>query len=248
MRPRRFVVPAVFAVLVASLAVAASSASASARAFRDANFNASISGSYTTSANVNNTGCSRGDADGNVTYFNASGSASESVTFHSTKSKLFGVNLTRGQHRLFAGGPAIPILAKLTRSSTLEGPTSPNGCDPNFFGDATNCGTKTVHYKLEPFGVGKGYAFSFNFSNGSSTTFPDDPFNCPLADHQDWFAQYYTRGNANAKVSVAKLFNPHVRRIVVKGHLVKTHHVTDGAGTADSTETLSWMMVLKRRH
>jgi hypothetical protein len=253
MRPRRFAVPATavtLIVLVVSLA-GATSASAS-RAFRTANFTASISGAYNTTAKVDNTGCSRSDTDGNTTYFDASGTASETDTFRSTKSKLFGVNLTRGQHRLFAGGPALPIEAKLNRSSTLEGPTEPNGCRQDFVAVPTDCGAKTFHTHIEVFGVGKGYGLSYNLSNGSSTTFPDDPFNdqfsCPLAEQQDWWGQYYTRGNAIAKVSVAKLFNTHVKRIVVKGHLVKTHHVEDQGATADSTETLSWMLVLKRRH
>src|SRR3954469_6917220 len=140
-----------------------------------ANFTATISGTYDVSGTVTNTKCFRENANGDTETFTATGRTPEHTTFSSTKGKLLAASLTRGDHRIFAGGPAIPVTATIARSGTNPGSTEPNRCRPN--PPRPDCGTKTRKYHLSPYGVGRGFGFSYNFSENFSTQIPDDPFN-----------------------------------------------------------------------
>jgi hypothetical protein len=218
------------------------------RTLPTASFTARISGTYTTSGTVTNTRCYRVDENDNQIPFSASGNASESTSFRATRGALLGVSRTPGQRRIIAGGPAIPVTATMNRSSTLDSGTEPQGCKPNP-PLQRSCGRKTKAFKLSVFGVRRGYGFSYNFSSGFSSTFPADPFECPLVEGEDWWGQYYSRGNGTAPASTVRLFNRRVRRIVVRGVLRKSPQRGSAAEgySASSTESLSWTLTLVRR-
>lgn len=234
------------ALASAALGAITLAAAADARSFGDARFTARISGTYDVSGTVTNSRCFREDEAGNVTYFSATGNAAEHTTFRAKRGALLGVSRTRGERRIVAGGPTIPVITTITRTSTLPGSSEPQGCRPNQPPPA--CGTKTKSYKVEAYGVGHGFGFSYNLSNGFSTSIPDDPFeDCSLPEGASWWGAYYSRGNGVAKVSPTKLFNRRVKRIVVKGRLTKSPATTTADYSASSTETLSWTLTLKRR-
>ena len=222
-------------------------AHADARTYSSANFTARISGSYETSGTVTNTRCYRVDDNDNVTYFTATGQASERTTFKAKRGALLAVSRTRGDRRIVAGGPTIPVATTVTRTSTLAGSTEPQGCRPN--SPSPSCGTRSRSYKIAVYGVRRGYGFSYNLSNGYSTSIPEDPFYpaCPLVEGDSWWGAYYSRGNGTAKVSTAKLFNPRVKRIVVHGSLSRSPHSSESDYSAQATETLKWTLTLTRR-
>ena len=235
---------ALMSAAVAALAAAPSAFAAGSE--KRANFTATISGTYDVTGTVTNNRCFRENSAGDVEYYTASGQTSEHTTFHSTRGALLGVSRTRGDHRIVAGGPTIPITATIARTGTDPGTTEPNGCRPN--PPPPDCGTKTKNYKLEVYGVGKGYGFSYNLSNGFSTSIPEDPFqDCDLPEGASWWGAHYTRGNGKAPVSVRKLFNRHVKKIVVKGGLTRSPKSSTSEYTASSTEKLSWTLTLKRK-
>src|SRR3954471_20004428 len=209
--------------LAAALAAAPSAFATSSE--KRASFTASISGTYDVSGTVTNNKCFRENANGDTETFTATGQTSEHTTFRSTKGKLLAVSLTRGDHRIFAGGPAIPVTATIARSGTNPGSTEPNGCRPN--PPRPDCGTKTRRYHLSPYGVGRGFGFSYNFPSHFTTKIPEDPFNdCDLPEKATWWGQYFSRGNGVAKVSTRKLFNRRVRKLVVHGGLTRSPTTT----------------------
>ena len=234
------------ALALTAIAVIAFADTAGARTYGSANFTARISGTYETSGTVTNTRCFRVDDQDNVTYFTSSGAASEKTAFQATRGSLLGVSRTRGDRRIFAGGPTIPVRATVSRTSDLSAGSEPANCRPNT--PPPSCGTKTGNYKLEVYGVGHGFGFSYNPSNGFSTTFPDDPFqDCPLVEGDSWWGASYSRGNGRAAVSVARLLNPRVKTIVVHGKLDKAPVSSTSSYSAKATETLRWTLTLKRR-
>ena len=216
---------------------------------KSANFTARISGTYTASGTVTNTSCYRVDANDNQIPFTGSGSASETTSFRATRGARLGVSKMVNERRIVAGGPAIPVTATMSRSSTLEGSTKPQGCKPNSFPLRSTCGRKTKRYGIAVYARRQDNRLSYNFSSRYSTIFPEDPFQCPLVEGADWWGRYYPRGNGAGPVSVAKLFNRRVRTIVVKGTLKKSPQRSSASEgySASSTETLSWTLTLTRR-
>jgi hypothetical protein len=213
---------------------------------RRANFTATISGTYDVSGTVTSDKCFRENANGDNENFSLTGQTSEHTTFHSTKGKLLAVSLTRGDHRLFAGGPGIPVTATIARSGTNPGSTEPNGCRPN--PPPPDCGTKTRKYHLGPYGVARGFGFSYNFVSHFTTQIPDDPFNdCELPEKATWWGQYLSRGNGVARASTSKLFNRRVKKIVLHGGVSRSPKSSTRDYTASSTEKLSWTLTLRRR-
>src|SRR3954447_16287186 len=211
-----------------------------------ANFTATISGTYDVSGTVTANDCFRENANGDTETFTATGQTSEHTTFDTTKGKLLAVSRTRGDHRIFAGGPGLPVTATIARTGTNPGSSEPNGCRPQPQG--TEFRTKRRKYHLSPYGVGHGFGFSYNFTEHFTTQIPEDPFNdCDLPEEATWWGQYYSRGNGVAKVSTRKLFNRRVKKIVLHGGLTRSPHVSNRDYTASSTEKLSWTLTLRRR-
>src|SRR5919107_1848156 len=95
------------ATLFAFLALAPSAFATGSE--KRANFTATISGTYDVNGTVTNNKCFRENANGDTENFTATGQTSEHTTFRSTRGKLLAVSLTRGDNRLFAGGPGIPV-------------------------------------------------------------------------------------------------------------------------------------------
>jgi hypothetical protein len=157
------------------------------------------------------------------------------------------VSRTQGQSRIGAGGFPIPVKATLTRASSLDESTDPKGCDPGGHPLPPNCGRKTKAYKLAVYGVRSGGpGFSYNFSSGFSTRTPEDPFTCPIAEGGAWWGR--ARPGVG-KVSVAKLFNRGISRIVVKNTVTRSPKRSSSAQgwSSSATETLSWTLTLTRR-
>src|SRR3954453_3046239 len=234
------------ALIALTLALVAAPSAFATGSEKRANFTASISGTYDVSGTVTNNKCFRENANGDTETFTATGQTSEHTTFHSTKGKLFAVSLTRGGHRLFAGGPAIPVTATIARTGPNPGSTEPSGCRPN--PPPPDCGTKTRKYHLSPYGVGRGFGFSYNFSSHFTTQIPEDPFNdCELPEEATWWGQYLSRGNGTARVSPRKLFNRHVKKLVLHGELRRSPKSSTRDYMTSSTEKLRWTLTLQRR-
>ena len=230
--------------VVAALAAAPSAFAGGSQ--KRATFTATISGTYDVSGTVTNTNCFRENENGDQETFTATGQTSEHTTFRSTKGKLFAVSLTRGDNRFFAGGAGIPVTATIARSGTNPGSTEPNGCRPN--PPPTDCGTKTRKYHLTPYGVGRGFGFSYNFTSHFTTQIPEDPFNdCDLPEEATWWGQYFSRGNGTARVSPRKIFNRRLKKLVLHGELTRSPKSSGRDYTASSTETLRWTLTLRRR-
>jgi hypothetical protein len=211
-----------------------------------ANFTATISGTYDVSGTVTNNKCFRENANGDEEIFTATGQTSEHTTFRTTKGKLLAVSLTRGDHRIFAGGPGLPVTATIARTGTNPGSTEPSGCRPN--PQPTDCGTKTRKYHLSPYGVGRGYGFSYNFTSHFTTQIPEDPFNdCELPEKATWWGQYFSRGNGVARVSTRKLFSRRVKKLVLHGGITRSPKSSTRDYTTSSTEKLDWTLTLRRR-
>src|SRR3954451_1097003 len=145
------------ALIALTLALVAAPSAFATGSEKRANFTATISGTYDVSGTVTNNKCFRENANGDAETFTATGQTSEHTTFSTTKGKLLAVSLTRGDHRIFAGGPGLPVTATIARTGTNPGSSEPNGCRPN--PQATDCGTKTRKYHLSPYGVGHGFGF-----------------------------------------------------------------------------------------
>src|SRR3954454_6860131 len=234
------------ALISVATALAAAPSAFAIGSEKRANFTATISGTYDVSGTVTNTKCFRENANGDTETFTATGQTSEHTTFHSTKGKLFAVSLTRGGHRLFAGGPAIPVTATIARTGTNPGSTEPSGCRRT--PPPPDCGTKTRKYHLSAYGVGRGFGFSYNFTENFSTQIPDDPFNdCELPEKATWWGQYFSRGNGTAPVSTRKLFSRRVKKLVLHGGLTRSPKSSTSDYTASSTEKLSWTLTLRRK-
>jgi hypothetical protein len=239
--------PTAITALIVTFALLLCAPSAFARGSESrANFTATISGTYDVSGTVTNTKCFRENANGDTETFTATGQTSEHTTFRTTKGKLLAVSRTRGDKRFFAGGDALPVAATITRTGTNPGSSEPSGCRPN--PPPNDCGTKNRKYHLSPYGVGRGFGFSYNFTENFSTEIPEDPFNdCALPEKATWWGQYYSRGNGVARVSPRKIFNRHVKKIVLHGGLTRSPKATTSDYTASATEKLSWTLTLKRR-
>jgi hypothetical protein len=131
------------------------------------------------------------------------------------------------------------------RDSGLSGTSTPKGCHPNDdqFANTPDCGTKTKTYKIRVYGRTDKAAFSFAFSDGYHTIYPDDPFTgCFLAGGGQW-PGYILSGPAPIKPS--KVFNRHIRTLVVHGSNSGTTREQEGA-TGTGTFRLNWTLTLKR--
>jgi hypothetical protein len=230
------------AVVLLSLAVTGP-ASASVVKFR-----AGLKGTYTQQATVTDTQCWRSDANDNVTYFTGQGTESESDSFQSRKPITLTVSRIRGQKTFDAGSFShLQTVFTLHRTSNLAGRDTPPGCHPNDQFDAapSDCGTKQRTYALRVYGRQDRAAFSYLFTRGFTTYYPDDPFTgCALTGGGSWPGQLQTSGPG--AVSPAKLFNRRVKTIVVHGGESRSTHAESGTNASGSYK-LDWTLTLKRR-
>jgi hypothetical protein len=213
-----------------------------------ANFRASLAGTYTQQGTSTDSRCwtDDGDGNGNVTYHTVTSTASETDSFHSIKPINLQVSRVILQKTVDAGSFQQLLTTYTLHRESVMGPDTPANCDPdNDPGAPTpDCGTKTKTYRIRVYGRVDKPAFSFLFSNGSNTIYPDDPFTgCRLAGGGLWPGSLETSGPA--PVNPAKLFNPHVRTIVVHGVNSGTTH-PEAPLTGTGTYKLSWTLTLKR--
>ena len=206
-------------------------------------FKISVSGTYRSSGDVTNTECLRPDpATGEAVTYTATGKASESTSFSTTRAARFDVSRTKGHSRVFGGGFPVPVRARMTRSSDLDETTHPKGCRLNDHPLPKNCGTKTKPYKLSVY-LRRAGGFSFNFSNGFSTERPEDPFSCPLPDGAHWFGQ---TDPPPVTIPASKLFRRSLSRLSISGSRTRTLHPSSEGYSAVVTETFTWTVSLRR--
>ena len=245
----RTLAPAALAVALGSLAAGAGPASAYGT--RSANFRATISGSYANDGTVTSRGCFRYDPDGGdrIRLPDSTGEHSERTTFRSTGSVLFGISKTDGERRIVAGGKAIPVKVRTTRRSELANPFEVRGCTP--LGDQfdTKCGTRTKRFRVGVFGRSGRPAISWGLSDRFTIKPFDDPFeSCPIPESTSWWGGDGRRpdGNGDARFKTSRVFNRHVKELVLHG---RTARDTKGSGdgfTAKGHESLRWTLVLRR--
>jgi hypothetical protein len=230
--------------LAASLFAAIIPASASAQV---AKFRASLSGTYTQQGSSTNSRCYVPDGDDSGHYVSMTGTSTESDSFQSVKPITLTVSRVIRQKTVDAGSfQQLATKFTLHRESQLVGTDTPAGCDPSYeqFASPPDCGTKTKTFKIRVYGRQDKPAFSFLFSNGFNTIHPDDPFtSCFLAGGGLWPGFLETSGPAPVKP--AKVFNRHVRTIVVHGVNQGMTHPEAGT-TGSGVFKLDWTLTLKR--
>jgi hypothetical protein len=198
---------------------------------------ASFSGSYTTNGTLTNTDCFRpgGPSGDDQIPFTGTGQAGETATFRTLRSQR--VQMSKfGSLPLGAGAfRDFQVEAKITRSTTLEGQSTPRGCRPNFRPEQPDCGSKTRRYAMQirtnnsrrRNGLVVRFIRRFVFVN------PDDPFRaCFLVDNQDWFG---AAKPVVAYVSAARLLNRRLHRVVVNGRLTGSPTFREGGVSASSS-------------
>lgn len=246
-RPR----PVALAALVTFVLLAVTASSAAGYGTRYANFSATISGTYVNEGSVTSSGCFRYDEDAGeqVPLPDLTGAHSERTSFRSVRPTIIGVENKIGTRRIIGGGKPIPVRATMRRRSELATPLEVRGCTPTGARYDTACGTRTQRFRIGVHTPAGRPSFSYNLSNGFSTVFPSDPFECPTAESSTWWGGSASRGNGVARVSLADLFDVRKRRIVVTGTLRRTTAADEPAEQwkARATETLRWTLLLRRR-
>lgn len=238
-------------LLLAAALLAATASSASAYGTHYAKFDATISGTYVNEGTLTSSGCFRYDEEAGeqIKLPPVTGTHSERTSFRSVRSTVVGFQKPKARKRITAGGKPIPVDVKMERASDLVAGSAARGCSPVTDRFKTRCGTQTQRFQLGLFALG-GRSLSYNLSNGFSTVFPGDPFEeCPVADSSHWWGGSSKRGNGEAKLSAAKLFDTSVKRIVLHGTMTTRSNDTrpDEEWQASGTETLRWTVVLVRR-
>jgi rubredoxin len=236
-------------VLIAVLALGAGSASAAI-----ANFRASLTGTYTTSGSVTESGCwaPGPPPDGDqIPLPPQTGHVTATDSFSSVRPNVIQVGHIRGEPvgagRLHPNG-VMPLKVTSTRTSTLGSYGTVNGCTPAPPEEPpSDCGTKAGTYGADIVGARKGQALGFTFIKAHAYIYqPDDPFSeCGLTAGENWM------GHVNcpmAKVSLAKLFNPRVHKIVLSARGSKTLGDPDPGDqtSAGSTYTETYKLTLIR--
>ncbi len=217
-----------------------------------ANFKASLTGTYTTSGTATENDCwTPGPDDSQTQLPPQTGHVTSTDTFKSVRPNVIQVGHIRGEP-LGAGrlhpNRVMQLKVTSTRSGTLGPDGTVNGCQPPSFDEQpSDCGTKTGTYGADIVGPRKGQALGFTFIKSHAYIYqPGDPFNeCGLAPGENWM------GFVNcpmAKASLAKLFNAHVHKIVLRAHVTKTVGNPESGGniTGTSTYTESYKLTLIR--
>jgi hypothetical protein len=217
-----------------------------------ANFHASLKGVYTTSGTATEDDCwTPGPDDSQTQLPPQTGHVTSTDTFASVHPNVIQVGHIRGEPlgsgRLHPGG-VMPLRIVSTRASNLGTYGSVNGCQPPAPDEPpSDCGTKTGTYGADIVGGRKGQKLGFTFIKAHAFIYqPDDPFTaCGLTPGASWM------GHVNcplAKVSLAKLFNPRVRKIVLRASASKTVSDPDPQDhiSASSSYTEKYTLTLVR--
>jgi hypothetical protein len=209
---------------------------------------ASFQGSHTTNGTLTDTECYRvGGPSGDDRFpFTGTAQTSETATFRTLGSQR--VQMSRfGSLPVGAGAfRDFRVEARVTRSSTLEGRSTPQGCRPNFRPEQPDCGTKTRVYAMQirTNNNRRRNGLVVRFIRRFVLVNPDDPFRaCYLVDEQDWL------GSAKpvvAYVSAARLFNRGLRRLVVTGRLTGNPTFREGSISARSSHVSTLRITLTR--
>ena len=202
-------------------------------------FSASISGTYSTHGQVTNTECFPAP-DYNQTTL--TGQADETATFTTTKRAIVMVASRRhGFPSVSLRQTSKPIRGKasISRSTTLDGRTEPQGCNGAHTHD---CGTKGLSMRIGMGGYARGK--TFGIVPDLSGPMGASPFEaCPLTVGQFSFPIFFG-GDGYAKVSPSTLLRRH--KLVLsggrKGSDTDQAHDYNAAGSYD----LRYKITLKR--
>jgi hypothetical protein len=215
---------------VASIVIVSgvAAADANAIAIRNAYFDATLSGTFTSSAQVTDTACG---GTANVT---------DRVVYSSVRPSRTGVSLDADSNDpLFAGsvGRLMSIKVTATRNSGLSSSGSVPACrPPDPLDPAPDCGTKSRTLAGSVIGGNRGYQLGFQFLRpGHRIDFFGDFFGtCPRAPGQAWFGKMAVR---TTPVSTAQIFNRHRRTVVVT--IRRSGRTTSQQGRPTSVVTFS---------
>jgi hypothetical protein len=191
-----------------------------------ANFKATLNGTYTTAGTATENDCwTPGPDDSRTPLPPQTGHVTSTDTFASLHSEVIQVGHIRGEPlgsgRLHENG-VMHLKVASTRASTLGSSGEVNGCQPPAFDEPpSDCGAKSATYGADIVGGRKGQKLGFTFIKAHAYIYqPGDPFTaCGLAPGE------FSMGSVNcplAKVSLAKLFNRRVHKIVLRASASKT--------------------------
>jgi hypothetical protein len=218
MRSRIRQLPAVTSLLLLLL-LGATEAQAFARR-PVARFQASLSGTYTTSATVTESGCDAGvAANGDpIAILPVATAVSDHVMFTSVAATPIRILQIAGP-RLLAGhiGHLMMLRVSASRAGGLTSTGAVVGCRPPAPLDrAASCGTHTQTFPGDIVGGTQGLQLGFTFIGaGGNPRAPEDIFNaCPLGQGQLWFGKF---GVPTASVSASAIFNRHKHTIIITG-------------------------------
>jgi hypothetical protein len=215
---------------------------------RSAHFNASLSGTYTTSAQITEGQCFvNGPNDELVPIAPVTTNASDRVGFSSVRPTRIAVEeFDRPPLAVGSLGRQMSIRVSATRSSGLSSQGRVPGCTPGAASDPTaHCGTRRHTYPGDVIGAIRGSGLGFAFvRRGHFVVFPGDLFDtCVLGPGQLWFGKLSI---LTAPVSTAKLFNRHRHTVVVVGGRSGRRSVREGNQTAVVTFTERFTLTLRR--
>jgi hypothetical protein len=195
---------------VASIVIlsAIAAADANAIAIRNAYFDASLSGTFTSSAQATDPDCTP-PMTANVT---------DRVVYSSVRPTRTAVSLDLDSNGpVFAGsvGRLMSIRVTATRNSGLSSSGQVPACRPPGPSDAPpDCGTKSRTLRGSVIGGNRGIQLGFAFlrPRGRVDFFNDFFAACPRAPGQAWFGKMIVR---TTPVSRSQIFNRHRRTLVV---------------------------------
>jgi hypothetical protein len=185
-----------------------------------ARFQASLSGTYKTTATITESGCSAGaSANGApIAIPPVTTAVSDHVTFASVAANPIQVRQIPGP-RLLAEHVRHPMMLRVSdsRAGSLTSTGAVAGCRPPTPLDrAASCGTRTETLPTDIVGGTQGLQLGFALIGASGTPrAPEDIFNaCPLGQGQLWFGKFVVPA---ASVSASAIFNRHKRTIIITG-------------------------------
>jgi hypothetical protein len=202
-------------------------------------FSASVSGTYTTHGQVTNSDCSPPPSYQTATL---SGEATETATFKTTRRAVVVVQSRPHGHpsvTLLHTSKPIKGSASISRSSTLDGRTDPQGCSGSHTHD---CGTRALGLRIGMGSYSKGHTFGLvpDLSGPAAKS----PFEaCPLTVGQASFP-IFIGGDGYAKVSPSTLLRRH--KLVLSGGRQNSDSEHSSYYDASGSYDLRYKITLKR--
>lgn len=221
---------------------------------QEAVWRANVSGTFTSTGTVTNNRCERYDAEDRVTYFTASGNASESSGFRTARGVALYVTKYYGRAPTAMSDRGRPMLVDVVRTlqSSLDSNIDPRGCKPSSgFSTTPDCGTKSLRQPVFVSATNerRWQGLQFRYEREAR------PFafqQCPRVDKQDELPlSYYqtssTPGTGWGAIAPRRLFG-RSRTLTIPGSRKWTTRA-GGQGfsySATATHEIKWTLTLRR--